>query len=90
MTGADQWDDLVAHLVRTTGLPSPMAHRVVQEVLAQVDETVDAYLRRRHRELHSDGHTNAQIFATLVEEIASRPFAVGSMSERQIRRAIYG
>ena len=90
MTDGEQWDDLVAHLVRSTGLPAPIAHRVVLEVLAQVDETVEAYLRRRHRELQADGRTNTEIFAALAGEVASRPFAVGSMSERQIRRAIYG
>jgi hypothetical protein len=90
VTDGDQWDELVAHLVRTTGLPSPIAHRVVHEVLVHVDETVDAYLRRRHRELQADGRTNAQIFVALADEVTSRPFAVGTMSERQIRRAIYG
>ncbi len=60
------------------------------EVLAHLDETVEAYLRRRHRELQAEGRANAEIFAVLAEEVGSRPFAVRSMSERQIRRAIYG
>lgn len=86
----DQWDDLVAHLGRTTGLPPAVARRVAEEVLATLDETVEAYLRRRHRALQAAGRTNREIFTTLADEVASRPFAVGSLSERQIRRAIYG
>ncbi len=90
VTPDDPWGELTAHLERTTGLPPAVARRVVGEVLAFVDETTEAYLRRRHRELQSEGRANAEIFPVLAEEVASRPFSVGSLSERQIRRAIYG
>jgi len=90
VTPADPWLELAAHLARSTGLPPAVARRVIDDVLAEVDETVETYLRRRHRELQAEGCTNAEIFTALGDEVAARPFAVGAMSERQIRRAIYG
>lgn len=86
----DPHADLVAHLARTTPLGAEMSRRVVAEVLAYLDEPVEALLRRRHRELQARGLANAEIFPRLAAELASRPVAAPPLTERQIRRAIYG
>ena len=83
-------DDLVGHLVRTTDLPPATARRVVQEVIAYCNEETEEFVRRRHRELHQDGRINADIFRSIAAELATRPVAAPQLTERQIRRVIYG
>ena len=82
--------ELVAHLARTTPLGVETIRRVVAEVLAYLDEPVEDLLRRRHRELQARGLANAEIFPRLAAEVAARPVAAPPLTERQIRRAIYG
>lgn len=83
-------DDVVEHLVRTTPLPPPLARRVVEEVVAAFSEPVEDLVRRRHRELQRAGLTNAAIFALIADELAARPVAAPTLTERQLRRAVYG
>lgn len=90
MERTDPLADVVAHLVRTTPLSPEMSRRVVEEVVDQLGETAEQVLRRRHRELQARGLANAEIFPRLAEELAARPVAAPPLSERQIRRAIYG
>jgi hypothetical protein len=82
--------DLVTHLVRTTPLPRSMAERVVEEVVAYYSESVEAFIRRRHRELQARGLANPEIFQQIVEELRTQPVAAPAMSARQVRRVIYG
>ena len=82
--------DVVEHLVRTTPLSPETIRRVVEEVVDHLHEPVEALLRRRHRELQARGLANAEIFPRLAAELAARPVAAPPLTERQIRRAIYG
>lgn len=90
LAGQDPWADVVEHLVRTTPLGPEMSRRVVEEVVDHLREPVEARLRRRHRELQARGLANAEIFPRLAAELAARPVAAPPLTERQIRRAIYG
>ncbi len=89
MAGA-AWDDLVGPLTRTTPLPAPVARRVVDEVVAYFHESAEAFVRRRHRELQSAGLANSEIFQRITAGLAARPVAAPELSERQVRRLIYG
>jgi hypothetical protein len=80
----------VEHLVRTTPLPPPLARRVVEEVVSAFSEPVDELVRRRHRELKRSGLTNEAIFSRIASELTCRPVAAPTMTERQLRRAVYG
>lgn len=82
--------DLVEHLVRTTTMPAGAAARVVAEVVHYFSEPVDDFVRRRHRELQGAGLTNPQIFSRLAVELGGRRFAAPELSERQLRRIVYG
>jgi len=62
----------------------------VAEVLGYFGESVEEYVRRRHRELKSEGLTNDQIFARIVAELPSRRVAPPHLSLRQLRRVVYG
>lgn len=84
------WADIAAHVARTTGLPLPAALRVVQDVAAFFREPAEVFVRRRHRELQTAGMANPEIFAVIEHELATRPVAAPELTERQIRRVIYG
>ena len=81
---------LVEHLVATTELTAAEAARVVEDVLAFHAEPVEGYVRRRHAELKTYGARNPEIFARLALELADRVVAAPELSERQLRRIVYG
>jgi hypothetical protein len=87
---AGPYDDLVAHLVRSTSLNPGEAARVVADVLGYFSEQLPDYVRRRHAELKRHGLTNDQIFAALETELATRRVAPPPLSARQLRRIVYG
>jgi hypothetical protein len=82
--------ELVAYLVRTTRLSPTEAQRIVEEVLAAINETPEDFIRRRHAALQREGCANSEIFSRLATELAEWRFRATSYSERQIRRVIYG
>jgi hypothetical protein len=84
------YDDLVAHLVRSTPLSPGEAVRVVAEVAGYFAEPVPDFVRRRHGELKRRGLRNEQIFDVLTAELAVRRFRAPELSARQLRRMIYG
>ncbi len=81
---------LVAHLERTTRLSRAEAERVVAEVLAYFSEPLEVFVARRHAELQAEALKNPEIFAAIVAEARERRFAAPVLSERQVRRMIYG
>ncbi len=78
------------HLVRSTPLHRGEAARVVLDVLAYFDETTEGFVRRRHRELQSQGLRNEVIFERIADELPHRAVAPPSLSIRQLRRLVYG
>ena len=82
--------DLVGHVSRSTGLPPAVAARVVADVVAYFTETPADFVRRRHAELKRRGLTNDAIFRSLADELGHRRFAAPELSERQLRRLVYG
>ena len=87
---AGPYDDLIAHLVRSTPLDAGEAARVVAEVVGYFAEQLPDYVRRRHAELKTYGARNSEIFGRLAEELADRVVAAPALSERQLRRIVYG
>ena len=82
--------ELIDHLCRHGAADADAAARLLAEVLAFYDETPEAFIRRRHREMQQAGFANAAIYRALLAELPARRFAAAPLSERQIRRAIYG
>lgn len=82
--------ELVRHVVASTGLPGPTAARVVADVVAYFGETAEQYVRRRHAELRRRGRRNAEIWPVLAAELGGRPVGAGALTERQLRRIVYG
>jgi hypothetical protein len=82
--------DLARYLVASTGLPQPTVARVIADVTAYFDETVEQFVRRRHAELHGRQHKNEEIWPAIAAELGQRRFAAPPTSERQLRRMVYG
>ncbi|HYG92423.1 MAG TPA: hypothetical protein VD859_02455 [Nocardioides sp.] len=74
----------------STGLDAAEAARVIEDVVAFHAERVEDYVRRRHGELKLRGTRNPEIFRLLRAELAERVVAAPDLSERQLRRIIYG
>lgn len=93
-SGADLGDPRVAELVqrlhRSTGMPLGVAERVVDEVMDHLAEPLESLVRRRHRELQSLGERNDRIYTRIAGELAHRPIGAPVLTERQIRRLVYG
>jgi len=87
---AGPYDELIAHLVRSTPLSAPEAARVVADVVGYFSEELPDFIRRRHAELKRRGLTNDQIFAALSAELGTRRVAPPPLSARQLRRIVYG
>jgi len=82
--------ELVRQVSASTGLTAPVAGRLVADVLAFYSEPVEEFVRRRHGELRTYGAKNPQIFARIAEELSARPVSAPPLSERQLRRLVYG
>ena len=82
--------DLLSHLGRISPLGPAELARLVDELLAYFAESVDEFVVRRHRELQTEDLGNEAIFERLAGELRQRRFAAPSLSQRQIRRLIYG
>lgn len=82
--------ELVDHVVASTGLTAPEAIRLIEDVVAFHAEPVAGYVRRRHAELKTYGGKNPEIFARIAAELRERVVAAPELSERQLRRIVYG
>jgi len=90
MSDLGEFQELVEYLVRTSRITSPEATRIVNEVVAFLAETPDAFIRRRHYALQGEGLSNEAIFAQLAAELSQWRFRAPEYTTRQIRRIIYG
>ena len=82
--------DLIRHVAVSTGLPQATAARVIADVVAYFDETVEEFVRRRHREMRLRQLKNEQIWPAIAAEVAARRFGAPALTQRQLRRIVYG
>lgn len=83
-------DALLAHLERITRLTRTEIGKVIGEALAFYAESVEEFVARRHAELQDAGEKNEAIFPRIAEELRARRFAAPALTERQLRRLVYG
>ena len=82
--------DLIERVAGSTGLTPAEAARVVEDVLAWYREPVEDFVKRRHAHHRLYGKHNPEIFDLIAGELATRLVAAPSLTQRQLRRIIYG
>ena len=82
--------DLVRHVATSTGLDEATATRVVADVMAYFGQTVEEYVVARHENLKSRNRKNDDIWPLISGELKTRRFKAGELSQRQLRRMVYG
>ena len=82
--------DLARYLAASTGLPQSTAMRVIADVTTYFSETTEEFVRRRHAELQRGQRKNDEIWPVIAAELSQRRFAAPGLSERQLRRLVYG
>ena len=82
--------DLIRHVAATTGLDEATASRVVADVMAYFGQTAQEYVIKRHQDLKSRNRKNDDIWPLIADELKARRFKPGELSERQLRRMVYG
>jgi hypothetical protein len=89
-TDAVRESELVDRVASSTGLTPAEAARVVDDVVAWYREPVEDFVRRRHTQHRLHGKRNPEIFALIEGELAGRLVAAPCLSQRQLRRIVYG
>jgi tRNA(His) 5'-end guanylyltransferase len=82
--------DLASFLAASTGLPQATAVRVIADVTTYFSETIEEFVRRRHVELRRNQQKNHEIWPVIAAELGQHRFAAPGLSERQLRRIVYG
>ena len=82
--------DLARYLAASTGLAQPTAVRVIADVATYFNETIEDFVRRRHAEQQQRQRKNDEIWPVIAAELSQRRFAAPGLSERQLRRLVYG
>ncbi len=91
MTENAQLQPLADHLAKTSRLTASEARRLILEVISYFGETPEAFVVRRHQELKQiQGMANERIYERIGSELSNRLFAAPALTQRQIRRIIYG
>lgn len=90
METTDYPQELVEYLVRSSRLEPREAQNLIAEVLRYYSESHDEFICRRHHALQRQGLSNAAIYKAIQVELDECRFPAPALSERQIRRIIYG
>jgi hypothetical protein len=84
------FEDLIAHVTRSSTLGVGEAERLIAEVVGYFSEPAETFVRRRHGELKARGLTNDRAFQLIADELRQRLVPPPDYSQRQLRRIIYG
>jgi hypothetical protein len=85
-----QLSELKRHLIETYNISEGAFDRLHEEFLAFYDQTLEEFVCRRHQELQKAGMKNREIFWRIQIESTNQRFEVKRLSQRQIRRLVYG
>ena len=83
-------DDLLDHLVATTGMDRRAVDWLVTEIGSFYRETAADFVVRRHGELRRRGLRNDEIYRLIGTELETRPVRAPTFSDRQLRRLVTG
>ena len=78
------------HLLRIVDVSERQLDKLLLELMDHWSETQEEHVLRRHRELQRDGVPNRLVYGAIRDDLSGRRYAPRSLTERQIRRLIYG
>lgn len=81
---------LLEHLHAVTGLEESTVAKIVADIHTWYGQELAEWLRSRHAELQRQGLRNRDIYRLLQNEATEILIRPPALTERQIRRAIYG
>jgi hypothetical protein len=82
--------DLLLHLQTVTGQSQSLLGKILEETRAWYAKDLATWIRDRHRELQRQGLRNREIYPRLQKEARQILVRPAPLSERQVRRMIYG
>jgi len=85
-----QLSELKSHSIETYNISAGTFDRLHEQFLAFYDQTLEEFVCRRHQELQKAGMKNHEIFWRIQIESTNQRFDVRRLSQRQIRRLVYG
>lgn len=83
-------EPLISHLQALTGLEADLLAKILAEVRAWHSRDLTTWVRDRHSELQRQGLGNRDIFPRLRAEAQNVLVRPAPLTERQIRRMVYG
>ena len=83
-------DDFKNHIVSSFNISESDFDMLLEEFNNYYRDTQEEFIRHRHFQLKKMGYKNDAIYRRILDEIKARRFSAGTMTERQIRRIIYG
>jgi hypothetical protein len=78
------------HIVGNYDISETTFDRMLEETAAYFGMTLEEYVRSRHLQLQRSGRKNDEIYRLIIDETRDMRFAVKGLTERRIRRLIYG
>lgn len=88
--GTEQHVELVERLHSQYGMEPVTAERIVEDILVSFGDSLEEWVRSQHIRLQRMGLKNEAIYREIARELPKRRFVSPGLSERQIRRMIYG
>jgi hypothetical protein len=78
------------HVMETYSISDRNVDRLYEEFLEHFDASVEDFVRHRHFELKNQGRRNDEIYPAIVAEAERLRFPAEGLTERKVRRIIYG
>lgn len=78
------------YLLSSYSLEQNDLYRLLDDLTASTESSVESYIQQRHITLQKEGKKNVAIYDIIQKEIRTRRFLGPELTVRQIRRAIYG
>jgi hypothetical protein len=83
-------DKFKRHVIDTYNVSERDFERLYEEFLEHFGSSLEDYIRHRHFQLKAEGKKNDIIFRALIIEAARRRFPAQALTERKVRRMVYG
>lgn len=80
----------IAYLCDNYGLEAEKLERLLEDIWAFTAISPKAHALKRHGDLKAQGERNEAIYARVLTELEDGRFQTDELSQRQVRRMIYG